>query len=160
MKTYLIQLLDYELWANRRIIDALESITSPPTRAVAVMGHILAAQHVWYGRMAHESVFTSIWEDTPVSWMIETAERQHRQVSSFVEGLTEQTITEPISYANSQGTEFENTPLAILTQMSHHAAYHRGQVVQLIRPMLSEAPVTDYIVWQRDGEKNKKTPKP
>lgn len=159
MKTYLIQLLDYELWANLRIIDALESVTNPPERAVAVMGHILAAQHVWYGRLAHESVFTSIWEETPVGWMIETAERQHRQVRSYVEGLTDQTLTEPTDYTNTKGTHFRNSPLDILTHMSHHAAYHRGQVVQLIRPMLSEAPVTDYIVWQRDGEESSKIPK-
>ena len=40
--------------------------------------------------------------------------------------------------------------LDILTHMSHHAAYHRGQVVQLIRPMLDEPPVTDFIVWTRE----------
>lgn len=149
MKTYLIHLLDYELWANLRVINALDSTTNPPARAVAVMGHILAAQHVWYGRMAHESVFTSIWEEIPVSWMIETAERQHRQIGSYVEGLTEEQINQPIHYANSKGTHFQSLLIDILTHMSHHAAYHRGQVVQLIRPMLNEAPVTDYIVWTR-----------
>lgn len=151
MKNYLVQLLDYERWANLRLIDALETVTHPPERAVAVMGHVLAAQHVWYGRMAHESVFVSIWEDIPVSWMIETAERQHRQLSSYVEGLTEQELEQPVSYVNTKGIRYQSTLLDILTHLSHHAAYHRGQVVQLIRPMLNEAPVTDYIVWKRGG---------
>ncbi|GAB4028525.1 DinB family protein [Spirosoma koreense] len=149
MKDYLIQLLDYELWANMRVIDALDSVQNPPARAVAVMGHVLAAQHVWYGRMAHESVFVSIWEDIPVSWMSETAERQHRQISSYVSGLTEAELSQPIDYVNAQGTPYRDLLIDLLTHMSHHAAYHRGQVVQLIRPMLSEAPVTDYIVWKR-----------
>ncbi|MBD2751443.1 DinB family protein [Spirosoma validum] len=151
MKNYLIQLLDYELWANLRVINALDSVDNPPARAIAVMGHVLAAQHVWYGRIAHESVFVSIWEEIPVSWMIETAERQHRQVVSYVDGLTEEQLNQSISYVNSKGIPFQDRRLDMLTQMSHHAAYHRGQVVQLIRPMLSEAPVTDYIVWKRGG---------
>ncbi len=151
MKNYLVQLLDYERWANLRLIDALETVTYPPQRAVAVMGHVLAAQHVWYGRMAHESVFVSIWEDIPVSWMTETAERQHRQLSSYVEGLTELELSQTVSYVNTKGIRYQSTLLDILTHMSHHAAYHRGQVVQLIRPMLNEAPVTDYIVWKRGG---------
>ncbi|MBE7174729.1 MAG: damage-inducible protein DinB [Williamsia sp.] len=151
MKTYLIQLLDYELWANLRVINALDSVTEPPARAIAVMGHILAAQHVWYGRLAHESVFTSIWEEIPVSWMIETAERQHRQLTGFLGGVPEEQLNQPIDYTNSKGVHFQSTPLDMLTHMSHHAAYHRGQVVQLIRPRLSEAPVTDYIVWKRGG---------
>ena len=151
MKNYLIQLLDYELWANLRVINALDSVTNPPARAVAIMGHILAAQHVWYGRMAHESVFVSIWEEIPVSWMIETAERQHRQVSSYVAGMAEQELSQLINYTNSKGMPFQDTRLDMLTHMSHHAAYHRGQVVQFIRPLLTEAPVTDYIVWKRGG---------
>lgn len=151
MKTYLIQLLDYELWANLRVIDALDSVTNPPTRAIAVMGHVLAAQHIWYGRMAHESVFVSVWEEIPVSWMIETAERQHNQLISYIETLTEQELDQPVKYVTTKGAHFQNTRLDMLTQMSHHAAYHRGQIVQLIRPLLNEAPVTDYIVWKRGG---------
>lgn len=151
MKPYLIQLLDYELWANLRVINALDSVTNPPQRAIAVMGHILAAQHIWYGRMTHESVFVSVWEEIPVSWMIETAERQHNQLISYVETLTEQELNQPVKYVNTKGAHFQSTRLDMLTHMSHHAAYHRGQVVQLIRPMLSEAPVTDYIIWKRGG---------
>lgn len=150
MRDYLLQLLNYELWANQRVIEPLETVRNPPARAVAVMGHVLSAQHVWYGRLAHESVFTPIWADIPVSWMLETAERQHRQLVGYLEGLPEAGLTQVIDYQNSRGTPFQSSPLEILTHMSHHAAYHRGQVVQLIRPMLAEAPVTDYIVWARE----------
>ena len=149
MKDQLIDLIDYELWANLRLIDALTPIANPPERAIAVMGHILAAQHVWYGRLMQESVIMSIWEVIPVSWMIETAERQHQKAVSYARILTPKKLTQPIEYTNSKGITYHNTPLDILTHMSHHAAYHRGQVVQLIRPLLNEAPVTDFIVWKR-----------
>jgi uncharacterized damage-inducible protein DinB len=152
MKDYLIQLLDYELWANRRVIDALERIPNPPARAIAVMGHILSAQHVWIGRIMHESTFVAIWEDIPVSWMVETAERQHRQVVSHISAIAESEIAELVEYVNTKGDAYKSSLLDILTHMSHHAAYHRGQVVQLIRPMLKEAPVTDFIIWKREGK--------
>ncbi|MBN8823439.1 MULTISPECIES: DinB family protein [unclassified Spirosoma] len=153
MKEYLIELLDYELWANHRIITALEAVSNPPQRAVAVMGHILSAQQVWIGRITNQSVFVSIWEDIPVSWMAETADRQHRQVKSYVSGLSEGQLAESISYKDSKGNPHQTPLVEILTHMSHHAAYHRGQIVQLIRPMLAEAPVTDYIIWSREKQK-------
>lgn len=149
MKDPLIQLIDYELWANRRVIDALELVKNPPARAIAVMGHILSTQHVWFSRIIHKTAFVAIWEDIPVSWMIETAERQHRQLLGYMEALSEPELTQVISYTNSQGIAYQNSLTALLTHMSHHAAYHRGQVVQFIRPMLPEAPVTDFIVWAR-----------
>lgn len=152
MKDHLIQLLDYELWANQRIIEALDTLKNPPSRAVAVMGHILSAQHVWFGRVIHEYAFVAIWEDIPVSWMIETAERQHRQIVSYVSSLSEADVSGLVEYANSEGIDYKTSLLDILTHMSHHAAYHRGQVVQLIRPLLNEAPVTDFIVWTREKQ--------
>ncbi len=151
MKDYLIELLDYELWANRRLIDAIETINNPPARALAVMGHILSAQHVWFGRVTHASTFVTIWEDIPVSWMGETAERQHRQIVSHLLGLTESELLQLVDYVNSKGISYQSPLADILTHLSHHAAYHRGQVVQLIRPMLGEAPVTDFIVWKRES---------
>ncbi len=150
MKNYLIHLLNYELWANRRVIDALETIDNPPARAVAVMGHILSAQQVWFGRVIHEPTFVSIWEDTPVAWMMEIAERQHRRITSYLAGLAEPDIVQSVDYVNSKGETYTSTLLDILTHMAHHAAYHRGQVVQLIRPLVDQAPVTDFIVWTRE----------
>lgn len=149
MKNYLIQLLDYELWANRRLIDTLETINNPPARALALMGHILSAQHVWYGRVMHESTFVAIWENIPVSWMGETAERQHRQLVSHVLSLDEEALLKRIDYVNTKGVSYTDSLLNILTHLSHHAAYHRGQIVQLIRPMVEQAPETDFIVWTR-----------
>ncbi len=151
MKNYLIHLLNYELWANQRIIEALEKLDSPPSRAVAVMGHILSAQQVWLGRVIHESTFVSIWEDTPVSWMSETAERQHRKLVTYLSTLSETDLLQPVDYVSSEGVSYNSTLLDILTHMSHHAAYHRGQVVQLIRPMVAEAPITDFIIWTRES---------
>jgi uncharacterized damage-inducible protein DinB len=151
MKNFLIHLLNYELWANQRIISTLETLDNPPARAVAIMGHILSAQHVWLGRVLNETTFVSIWEDTPVAWMSETAERQHRKIVSYLHSLSETELTQSIDYANSKQEPYQSTLLDILTHMSHHAAYHRGQVVQLIRPLVSEPPVTDFIVWTRES---------
>lgn len=151
MRDHLIKLLDYELWANQRIIDALALLPNVPERALSLMSHILAAQHIWYARMANESAILSVWEEIPVSWMIETAERQHRQLVSYVEILSQKELNQSIAYVNSKHIHYTSTRLDILTHLSHHTAYHRGQIVQLIRPLLDEAPVTDYIAWTRES---------
>ena len=150
MKNYLIHLLNYEAWANKRVIQALETLDTPPARAVQVMGHILSAQQIWIGRVTNEPTFVAIWEDIPIAWMAETADRQHRKLVTYVTNLAEPELLAPIDYVTSKDQPFQNTVLDILTHMSHHSAYHRGQVVQLIRPMLSDAPITDFIVWVRE----------
>lgn len=150
MKNFLIHLLNYERWANRCIIDALETLETPPDRAVALMGHILAAQQIWAGRAEQEPTFISVWEEIPLGWMAETTERQHRKLVSYVASLSETDLLQTVAYTTTKGVSYQSTLLDILTHLSHHAAYHRGQITQLIRPLLPDSPVTDFIVWTRE----------
>ena len=135
------------IWANRRVIDALETLANVPPRAITLMSHVLTAQQVWLGRVERELVAVPVWEDMPLNWMSETAERQHRKLVSYAASLSETDLRQSIDYTNLKGIDHRNTPLDILTHLSHHAAYHRGQIVQIIRPLLPDAPITDFNVW-------------
>lgn len=150
MKDYLIRLVDYEQWANRAMIDALERIPNPPQRAIDLMGHILSAQQIWLSRLTGEVSYVAVWEDIPIAWMGETSDRNILRLKSFLESETEDSFNRPIHYKTSAGQPFTSQLIDILTQLSHHAAYHRGQIVQLIRPQLGEAPMTDFIFWARN----------
>ncbi|GAB3316790.1 hypothetical protein GCM10027299_07460 [Larkinella ripae] len=147
MKDYLIRLIDYEQWANRSVIDALASLEKPPGRAVQVMAHVLSAQQIWLSRLTGEVSYVAVWEDIPIAWMGETSDRNFRRLKSFLDA--EESLERAISYKTSAGQSYTSSVIDILTQLSHHAAYHRGQVVQLIRPQLADAPTTDFIVWAR-----------
>ncbi|GAB3916086.1 DinB family protein [Larkinella terrae] len=149
MKNYLLRLVDYEQWANRAVIDALGSVANPPHRAVELMGHVLSAQQVWMSRLTGEISYVAIWEDIPIAWMGETSDRNFRRLKTFLEGESEESLVQLIAYKNSVGEPFESPLTDILLHLSHHAAYHRGQIVQLIRPQLTEAPKTDFIFWAR-----------
>ncbi|WP_234736828.1 DinB family protein [Tellurirhabdus bombi] len=147
MKDHLLRLLDYERWANQAVLEALETVESPPPRAIKLMGHILSAQQVWISRIVGETPFAAIWEDVPLVWLHQTAEKNYLRLRELVEA--QEDVHQPISYANSAGQSFVNPLSDILTHLSHHAAYHRAQVVQLIRPQLVESPKTDFIFWAR-----------
>jgi uncharacterized damage-inducible protein DinB len=149
MKKQLIRLADYEQWANRVVIDALDSVTKPPQRAVELMSHILSVQQVWMSRVTGEVSYVAIWEGIPIAWMGETSDRNFRRLKDFLERESDESLNRLISYTNSAGQPFESPVIDILTHLSQHATYHRGQIVQLIRPQLAEAPKTDYILWAR-----------
>ena len=149
MKSYLIRLLDYEQWANQAVINALENIVDPPQRAVELMGHILSAQQVWLSRVTGEVSSVAVWENIPIASMAETSDRSFARLKRFLETETDESLSRVISYKTSAGQPFSNPLIDILMHMSHHAAYHRGQVVQLIRPLLDQAPQTDFILWVR-----------
>ncbi|RAK02778.1 putative damage-inducible protein DinB [Larkinella arboricola] len=149
MKSYLIRLLDYEQWANQAVIDALVRVENPPERAVRVMGHILSAQQIWLSRLTGEVSNVAVWEDIPMARMSETSNRNSQRLKTFLEAEPAEGLNRIISYKTTSGQPFTNPLIDILMHMSHHAAYHRGQVVQLIRPQLADVPMTDFIFWAR-----------
>jgi uncharacterized damage-inducible protein DinB len=150
MRITLLTLLDYEFWANKTVIDSLQAADSPPERAIQLMGHILSAQEVWLCRLQGKKEQIVVWQTIPLDQMAEKSNQQYQLMKAYLTNLTDEQLAETIIYKNSTGKSFQNTVQDILLHLSHHAIYHRGQVMQSIRSFLTEIPMTDYIVWVRD----------
>ena len=150
MKNALLNLLAYEYWANLRIIETIETTDNPPAKAVLLMGHILAAQQAWFVRLTDSPELVNVWPDTPVADLKTVAEQHYQQFTNWLINKANEDLTGIITYRNSRGEgPFENTIQDILLHLSHHAPYHRGQVIQLLREVRDTVPATDYIIWKR-----------
>ena len=66
-------------------------------------------------------------------------------ISTLMEGGRET----PITYRNSVGDQFTSTVEDILTHVSLHGAYHRGQIAASIRAAGDTPSPTDYIAFAR-----------
>jgi len=62
-----------------------------------------------------------------------------------------QSLTERVSYTNSKGEAWTNTVEEILTHVTIHSAYHRGQIASSLRSAGMEPAYTDYIHGVRQG---------
>jgi len=150
MRTHYIRLLQYERWANLRITEALEKLETPPEKALSLMGHILNAQVVWFTRVTNDHQVVGIWDLLPVSWLKETADLSYLKWDSFIRDDEVADFDKIVHYQNTKGVHYETSLGDILTHLSHHAAYHRGQIVMLLKPVLNPLPVTDYVQWPRE----------
>lgn len=149
MKTYHVRLLQYEHWANLQFIEALEKLENPPEKALSLMSHILNAQMVWFTRITNDHLVVGVWDLLPVSWLKETAEHSYQKWDSYVRDMDEADFDKLISYRNTKGVAYETSIGDILIHLSHHAAYHRGQIVTLLKPLVNPLPATDFILWLR-----------
>jgi uncharacterized damage-inducible protein DinB len=150
MKAYYIKLLEYEHWANAQIIGAIESLETPPEKVLSLMSHILNAQMIWFTRVANDHLVVGVWDLLPVSWLQETAEHSYQKWGSYIRDTEDADFEKVITYQTTTGTTY-HTPLGeILTHLSHHAAYHRGQIIALLKSVMLHVPSTDYILWVRE----------
>lgn len=150
MKQHFKNIYEYEFWANKTLIEALLPLDEMPPRAEALMAHILLAQRIWYGRFTGDLYQGSVWDSIDRAEWLPTLSNNIAALQQVIDTLdTPAQFEQTTTYTNMQGLQFTNTFYDILSHMSHHAHYHRGQIVQLCRPRWSVAPATDYIVYAR-----------
>lgn len=54
-----------------------------------------------------------------------------------------------VSYQNSKTKSFETSIEDTLQHLLFHGMYHRGQIVILLKPVLEDLPMIDYIFYVR-----------
>lgn len=151
MKEHFIQVMKHDYWANERLLHTLKQLPWIPIKAKEIFDHLIAAEVTWHARIVDATSDMPIWKSNLEMNALGTHLNEcHERWMSLLE--TEQDILEKtIVYKNSSGREFHNSVAEILTHVSMHSQYHRGQVTLLIRDQLDSLPATDYIVYLRES---------
>ncbi len=141
--------LDYDLWATNRTIESLRAVEPPPDNAVRWCAHIIGAGSLWLSRVRGEPSPLPVWPEL----RLEEFEGEFSRITDgwrdTVAGLHDGDLANSIAYVNSQGNAYTNTLLEIITHLTHHGAYHRGQIASALRAAGAEPAMTDFIVFVR-----------
>ena len=149
MKEHFEQLVRYEKWANKIILDALKELPVPDEKCVDIMAHLLLAEKVWYSRMAYQNP-PPVWDKKTLNECYQLYEENNKTLDAFVSRLAEIDFFRVVEYKNSKGIRFENTIKDILTHTFNHSTYHRGQIAERLKGKLPKMPVTDFIAFLRE----------
>ncbi len=153
MKEYFKDIFEYEQWANNEFINIIESMESPPDSILNLMSHILNARIIWLGRIIKINSNTEVWQKYKRDDLRYIHSSSVNSVLKFISEISEEDFEKNIEYVNSKGEKFSTRLSDILLHMSHHSAYHRGQLVVLLKSVNSRFPVTDYILYVRNIKK-------
>jgi uncharacterized damage-inducible protein DinB len=141
----------YDAWANREELLALSSHPAPPEQAIRLLTHIIAAQWLWFDRLARNPPRTAVWPETTLDVCASQLQELEAAWQSYLGALSDADLSKPCTYTNSKGEAWTSSVLEILTQLILHAAHHRGQISLLIRNTDSAPPPADYIFAVRKG---------
>jgi uncharacterized damage-inducible protein DinB len=155
------RLLDYNRWANVRILDAVASLDDTELKreipssfpsVLATLVHAMGAEWVglerWKGTsptaLPDRDGFESV-ASVRARWDEIWADQQ-----AFVAGLGSGDAERSVSYRLFSGDP-DTRPLGELVRhVVNHATYHRGQLVTMLRQLGRTPPSTDYVRWLRE----------
>ena len=157
------ELLTYNTWANRKMLDAVSNLSQQQfTRELggsypsvqSTLTHILWAEWLWLERWQDRSPmevfdpadFPSV-ESIQERWQ-GVQDGQAASVGSLTSGLLERVGR----YRNRKGETWEYVLWRQLQHAFNHSTYHRGQVTNMLRQLGARAVTTDYLAyWDEQG---------
>ncbi len=141
------KMIEYNDWANRRVLKSFKDQAVADEFLLKLLSHILRSEQVWMLRMeGGEYLGINIWSVADVAEseaLLESNEKAYKTL------IHKREVTETVSYKNTKGVEYSTSVNDILTHVSLHSAYHRGQIAREMRRLGKEPAVTDYIAFVR-----------
>jgi uncharacterized damage-inducible protein DinB len=155
------RLLDYTVWANRKVVRAAATLSlaewkrdlkSSHGGVRGTLTHMMGAEWIWLERF--KGVSPTAWiDEADFKDVLALRERwkaieAHR--AAWFEDQREKAFAQTIAYRTMAGEPFE-TPLWQLVQhVANHSTYHRGQVVTMLRQLGAKGVSTDLLFWDRE----------
>ncbi|MDE3178937.1 MAG: DinB family protein [Acidobacteriota bacterium] len=144
------KLFDYDFWANQRALESVPTATSQD-EALRLMSHIVGAGRVWLGRFQNSSAAPpQPWPKLSLAECVAGASELH---AGWAEVLGRADLSGNLIYHNTKGDAFATPVAEVLTHITMHAAYHRGQLAAAVRKGSGAPAVTDYIAYVRQQAK-------
>ncbi|MEQ1822026.1 MAG: DinB family protein [Fimbriimonadaceae bacterium] len=142
MREFLLRGFDYDVWANRKWIEALGRFPDG-VEALKVFEHIIGAQRTWLSRCG---VFVQQTENVAFSDLAQS------YCSTWKMLLEEADLNSEILYQNSVGDEYVSLLGDIAAHVLNHGTYHRGHLRALAEIAGIEFPETDLIAYTRQPQ--------
>ncbi len=166
MSDDLISLYAFNRWADRRIVEKINSLTHeqyiqepvPGWSSIrATLVHVAGATVVWARRLGGETVTVRPSEaDYP---NLADADRLlvegHSAFDRLLSTVTPEQLNEIWSYRNFAGKESQIPLWTVYRHVVNHASYHRGQIASKLGRFGVEPPITDFVFWAME-----QTPQP
>ncbi len=164
------QLFAYDAWANNKFFDALAPLSQEQlTRDVktshaslhGTFVHIVGAQKVWLERWMGSTVAPFLREaDVPtLSALKQLWTKVGFDTAKFLGGLTDKKLMEIVEVKTSKGEVYKDIVWQSMMHYISHSAYHRGQLVTMLRQQGIVPPSTGMNVFFRETAKLGSTPR-
>jgi len=157
MPSYLDELYGHQEWADAEHWRALES--HPPALADRAIRerlhhiHLVQSAFLWVvGPRTAQFVMTKAEDYSNMADLKAFARKVHTELAAMLDAMDDH-------MAEKAEVPWFQPPLKIsvrhaLMQAAMHSHYHRGQNATRLRELGGAPPMTDFIVWVRNGQPN------
>lgn len=150
MLDYIQRMLAYDTWANQRMLGSVRSVSSPSARLLGLVAHLFSSKRMWLGRIeVTDDAAISTWPELTYEESAALEARMRAAWLTYIGSLTEDDLRREVHYTIKDVGPGLQTIGDVILHKFLHAAYHRGQIAQLVREEGGAPASTDFVVWAK-----------
>lgn len=164
-KKYFLELADYNIWANNRVITWLNQISDEQYHQIITSSfstikdtciHIAGAEKVWLERwqMIDNRMFLADEFKGTKHELITIWQTASQDIKEFIVSKSETEFENKLSFKRLNGDLFLMEFSKTFAHVFNHSTFHRGQLVTMLRTAgFTNVESTDLLSYYRELEK-------
>lgn len=148
MIDYLRSLNEHGIWADARMLAAVEAAPFDTTDALRELSHVRGAQEIWLTRLEGTTPAIPAWPTWGAAELADASSSLDARLRAVIDALTLDALAKPVQYRNLAGTPHETALGDILLHLMMHGQYHRGRANIALKSAGKDAVGVDYMLWK------------
>ena len=149
MKSYFVDVMQYERWANTRLYNYLKK-NGNHDEIRRIFSHLLAEMVPWVLLMQGEQVPAEI--DCEPDWSLSECKTSLERIHNSLNTILSNSADDLLEIVESSGKNvivFSNTRVEVFTHLTSHSQHHRGQIEYIIEAQLRDNSSTAFMRFLR-----------
>ena len=168
--THFLQLAGYNVWATRRLLDALGGLSDEAYRRDVglffksihgTLNHLLVGEHfLWYPRFA-KGTSPKVALDAEIEpdrdRLGQALKGGASNWAALIESWPVERFDGELSYTTMRGTPATLPFAATLAHVFNHGTHHRGQITAAMTALGQSSPELDFVYYLQEQAAGKKS---
>lgn len=158
----ILQLYDYNYWANRRILEAAANMPKPEFMSPKKVSHgslrgtiihVLSAEWVWRTRCQEGVSPPGLLDERDFPTVESIRERfqaEETLMRAFLNTLTDADLSQEVSYTTTKGRPFATVMWHILLHIVNHGTQFRAEAAVILSEYGHSPGDLDFILYVRE----------
>ena len=160
-KEYLINLLDYNSWANDELFKVILQLSPHEINKQRKsfmnsirnsLNHLLVIDKIWLANMKKEThtfdhLQTILFEDIDMLW--DAKKKEEIIIKKYTSNLSEHDLLELVDCELIGGNRVSMSRSMIITHLVMHGGYHRGIIAEMFGQIPLPPIAQDITIWEK-----------
>ncbi len=153
MNKSFIKQFEFEEWANKQILAALETINDDDDRSVLLLSHILSSHAMWLNRVKGEPLKHELFQVRTLAECADQIIENSVGWQDYINTAEPEELSRVVHFTNLvTGSRSKISVEDAMTHILGHSAYHRGQIVARMKGKIDPLPSITYIFFVSEPE--------